>query len=565
MWEPSEVTSAGAPSPSREPQGPLTGPPAVGPPGVSPARAGLILTTLILGAILANINTSISNVALPSIGRALQATDTQLTAITDAYQFGIAATVLYLGAIGDRYGRRRLLLIGAVLCVPLSLLSAFAHTAPMLIVAQVGVGIAGAMLYPTTLALISSLWTGAKMTHAIALWAGVGLGASVLGPVLGGWLLDHFWWGSVFLITVPIAVLVVGLSLFVLPRHAGENTDPVDHAGGGLSVVMIASFVVAIVLLPQGFTPVIGLLLVVALVTGALFVFRERRAANPLFDLQAAAVPTFWVAFVAGLIAFGALVGGMFIGQQFTQNVLGLEPLPAVLLTLGLAVGMLPASVAAGRMIEARGTRLTFMLGLALIGIGFLEMLVFWSPGVSPTRVVIAYLLVGIGIGYAATPAARSITASLPISKAGMGSASVDLTKDLGGAVFQALLGTLLAIAYSRYFTAAFDRLPPSEAQALGNRAAIEIGSSYQGAEAVAKTIPSADSQQLITAAMRAFTDGKNAAIGFVVASVLVGLVLVWWKYPGADEERRLFAEIRGTDGTEGADGIPVDAAGPDT
>ncbi len=528
-----------------------TGPPTVAGRGggTAPARAGLILTTLILGAVVANINTSISNVALPSIGRALQATDTQLTGITDAYQFGIAATVLYLGALGDRYGRRRLLVLGAFLCVPLSLLSAFATSASMLIAAQVGVGVAGAMLYPTTLALISSLWSGPRMTRAIALWAGVGLGTSVLGPILGGWLLDLVWWGSVFLITVPFAVLVLVLGILVLPRHAGENADPVDHPGGALSVVMIASFVMAIVLLPQGVTPTVGALVAVAAVSGVLFVRREHRADNPLFDLHAAAVPTFWVAFVAGLVAFGALVGGMFIGQQFTQNVLGETPLVAVLLTLGLAVGMLPASVVGGRMVEARGTRVTFMAGLALIGAGFTEMLISWRPGTSLVWVVVAYLLVGVGIGLSATPVSRSLSASLPISKAGMSSASVDLTKDLGGAVFQALLGTLLAIAYSKYFRAAFAELPTAEAQALGNRAALEIGSSYEGAEAVARTLPSADSKQLVDAAMRAFTDGKEVAIAFALASVLAGLGLVWWKYPRLDEERRIIAGIRGVDG----------------
>ena len=261
-----------------------------------------------------------------------------------------------------------------------------------------------------------------------------------------------------FLITVPFAVLVLVLGILVLPRHAGENVDPVDHPGGVLSVVMIASFVMAIVLLPQGVTPTVGALVAVAAVSGVLFVRREHRADNPLFDLHAAAVPTFWVAFVAGLVAFGALVGGMFIGQQFTQNVLGETPLVAVLLTLGLAVGMLPASVVGGGMVESRGTRVTFLAGLALIGAGFAEMLISWRPGTSLVWVVVAYLLVGVGIGLAATPVSRSLSASLPISKAGMSSASVDLTKDLGGAVFQALLGTLLAIAYSKYFSVGLRR-----------------------------------------------------------------------------------------------------------
>ncbi len=512
--------------------------------GGVPAKAGIILATLIAGAIVANINTSISNVALPSIGRALDATDTQLTAITDAYQLGIAATVLYLGAVGDRYGRKKLLLIGAALCVPFSILSAMSTTATMLIAAQIAVGISCGMLYPTTLSLIASLWSGPPKTRAISLWTGIGTGTSVLGPILGGWMLGSLWWGSVFLITVPVAIVVFVVGFIVLPKNGGEVREPVDHPGGGLSVVMISSFVLGIVLLPQGFTPVIGILFGVTLVSGLLFVLRERRAPNPLFDLKAASIPTFWVAIVVGLVAFGALVGGMFIGQQFTQNVLHQTPLTAVLLTLGLAVGMMPASIIAGNVIEAKGTRLPFMLGLGVVAIGFVEMLIFWEPGADLVWVVVAYLLLGVGIGFSSTAAMRSLSMSLPISKAGMSSGSADLTKDLGGAVFQALLGTLLAIAYSQYFVKAFATLPPDQAQALGKTAAVQIASSYEGAEAVAATMSSANAAELINAAQQAFTEGKAAAILMAIASVLVGVVLVWWKYPHFDEERALFADV---------------------
>ena len=516
--------------------------------GRAPAKAGIILTTLILGAIVANINTSISNVALPSIGKGLNATNIQLTGITDAYQLGIAATVLYLGAVGDRYGRKKLLVLGAALCIPFSLLSAFSTSAWMLIGAQLAVGFAGGMLYPTTLSMITSLWSGTRLTGAIALWTGIGTGTSVLGPIFGGWLLGQYWWGSVFLITIPFAALVLILGILVLPKKAGEHSDVVDHTGGGLSMVMIGSFVFCIVLAPQGLTPVVGILLAVSVVSAGLFWIREHRAPNPLFDFKAAAIPTFWVSFVAGLIAFGALVGGMFIGQQFTQNVLGQSPLAAVSLTLGLAVALFPASIVAGRMITSIGTRLTFMLGLAFVALGFLEMLVFWRPGASLVAVVMAYVLVGTGIGFASTPASHSLSASLPISKAGMGSASMDLTKDLGGAVFQALLGTLLAIAYGSYFAKAFASLPPEQSQALGTRAATEIGSSYQGAQAVAATLPGADSTELINAAQRAFTEGKSSAILVALASVLIGLFIVWWKYPRVEQERALFAQVRQED-----------------
>ena len=520
----------------------------------APARAGIILLTLIAGAVVANVNTSISNVALPAIGKALTATDTQLTGITDAYQLGIASTVLYLGAVGDRHGRRKLLLIGAALCVPFSILSALAPSPEALIVAQIAVGVACGMLYPTTLSLITSLWQGTSKTKAMALWTGIGTGTSVLGPIIGGWMLGEFWWGSVFLITVPIAVAVLVLGFLVLPKRAGESATPVDHAGGGLSVVMIAAFVLGIILLPQGFTPVVGVLFTAALVAGAIFVRRERRAINPLFDLRAAAVPTFWVAFVAGLIAFGALIGALFIGQQFTQNVLGQSALTAVLLTLGLAVTLIPASILSGHMITARGTRAPFALGLAFVAVGFVEIFFLWYPGTSLAWVLIAYLIIGAGIGFASTAAMRSLSLSLPISKAGMSSGSADLTKDLGGAVFQALLGTILAIAYSRYLTKGLSNLPAATLGELGTQGQQEIVSSYEEAEGVAATLPTSDATALITSAQQAFTEGKSAAIAVAFASVAIGLALVWFKSPRREVELKMFAAVGApAAGTEGS------------
>ncbi len=522
--------------------------------GHAPERAGIILALLIAGAVVANINTSISNVALPSIGRALQANGTELTAITDAFQLGIASTVLYLGAIGDRYGRKLLLLTGAALCVPFSLLSAFATDPIVLILAQVAVGVACGMLYPTTLSLITSLWSGVRKNKAVALWTGVGAATPILGTLAGGWLLDDYWWGVVFLITVPFAVLVFVVGWFVLPRRSGETDAPVDHPGGGLSVVMMSSFVVGIVLVPQGFSPVVIGLFVVAAVTGVFFVRRELRARNPLFDLRAAAIPTFWVAFVVGLIAFGALVGALFIGQQFSQNVLGLSPLKAVLLVTVMAVALIPASMVAGRMVSRRGSRFPFLLGLAIVAAGFLVMLVWWKPGVSLVWVEMAYLLIGVGIGLSSTAAMSSLSESLPIAKAGMSSGSADLTKDLGGAVFQALLGTALAITYSDFFTRAFAKATPEQAEELGSRAAQLIAASFEGAETVAATLPGAESKLLLAEAAQAFAEGKTVAIGWALASVIIGFVLVAWKFPRKDAERTYIAKIQAENERAAAD-----------
>ncbi len=506
-----------------------------------------MLLTLVLGAVVANINTSISNVALPDIGRALHATNGQLTGITDAYQIAIAATVVYLGAVGDRYGRRKLLLLGAALSVPFSIMSAFAGSPAMLIAAQMLVGVAGGMLYPTTLSLVRALWSGKAMTRGMAIWAGVGAGTSVFGPVLGGILLAHFWWGSVFLITVPFSIAVVGLAWWLVPKHAGEHSEKVDHPGGILSVIMVSTFVLGIVLSAQGITPTVLALFGIAIVTGALFAWRQLHVDYPLFDLRAAKVPSFWVAFVGGLTAFGALIGALFIGQQFTQDVLGKSPLEAVLMVLPMGIllmGMIPVT---NRLMNTAGTRVTLALGLTITSLGFVVMVFTWNPGANIGWVILAYCFMGIGVGLASAPASRSLTASLPVSRAGMGSSASDLTKDLGGAVFQALLGALLTFAYADYFTKAFAKLPPDQAQAVGTRAAQEVGSSYAGAQRVAEGYSPADGQKLIEAANQAFTDGKTAAIMLALISSVLGALVVVFFYPSRKREAEIFAKAQRT------------------
>ncbi len=515
-----------------------------------PARSGLVLLVLVLGAAVANINTAISNVALPDIGRALDASNEQLTFITDAYQVGIAATVVYLGAVGDRYGRKRMLILGAALSVPFSILSAWAGSPSLLIGAQILTGIAGGMLYPTTLSLIRQLFGGKAMTRAVALWAGVGCGATALGPIAGGVLLEQLWWGAVFLITVPFSIAVGVLAWFVIPKAAGEHADTVDHPGGALSVVMMSSLVVAIVLSPQGITPTVLALFGIALVTGALFAWRELRTDTPIFDLRAARVPTFWAAFAGGFAAFGALVGALFIGQSFTQDVLGRSPLEAVLMTLPMPILMVAMVPVTNRTMNRLGTKFTLVLGLFVISIGFALMLALWHPGAATFWVPFAYAFMGLGVGLAAAPSSRALSDSVRSSRAGMASAAADLTKDMGGAVFQALLGALLTFAYADFFTKAFTHLPPAQADALSRQAATEISASFGGAEAVARDIPGADAAELMRGAQEAFTHGKTAAIAIALLATVLGMLIVLAFYPRREREEQIFADIAQADST---------------
>src|SRR3954462_8092126 len=248
----------------------------------APDRAGLVLLALILVAGVANLNLSVANVALPDIGRHFDSSQTTLDLIAVGYSLGLAASVLYLGAVGDRYGRKMLLLLGMALSIPACLLAAFAPTDGVLFAARVIGGLSAGMAYPTTLALITALWSGPGRTKSIALWSALGGGISALGPLVAGALLQHFWWGSVFLVTLPLAAVALVLALKLVPSHVNETTDPVDNLGGVLSAVAVGALIVAI-----NFAPVpdkgglaIGLG-VVAVLAGAGFFLRQRSARFP--------------------------------------------------------------------------------------------------------------------------------------------------------------------------------------------------------------------------------------------------------------------------------------------
>ena len=216
-----------------------------------PARAGIVLATLIGVATVANLNLAVANVALPDIGRHFDASQTAINAVAVGFSLGLAATVLWLGALGDRYGRKAMLLLGMGLSVPACLLAGFAPNIAVLAFARILGGVAAGMAFPTTLALITALWSGSNRTRAIALWSGIGGAMSAAGPLVAGVLLVHFWWGSVFLITVPLAIAgFIGAWLFV-PAHVNESTEKVDNLGGVLSVVMVAATVIAITIAPD--------------------------------------------------------------------------------------------------------------------------------------------------------------------------------------------------------------------------------------------------------------------------------------------------------------------------
>ncbi len=528
--------------------------------GRAPARAGLVLAALILAAAVANLNLAVANVALPDIGKAFDASQTQLNLVAVGYSLGLAASVLYLGAVGDRHGRKLMLVGGVLLSIPACLLAAFAPSVEVLVGARLLGGLSAGMAFPTTLALITALWSGPQRTRSIALWSALGGAISSLGPLLSGLLLEQFDWGSVFLVTLPLAAVALVMALKFVPSHVNETSDPVDNLGGILSVVLVASLVLAINFapVPDRGTVAIGLA-AVALAAGAGFVIRQRRAAVPLYDLDVAGRRIFWVAACAGIIVFGSLMAAMFIGQQFLQNVLGYSTLDAGLAILPAAVAMIIAAPRSAKLVEARGARFTLLLGYVFCFLGFLTMLLLWKEGIPYWKVGLAYAFVGLGVGLAGTPASHSLTGSVPVTRAGMASGTADLQRDLGGAIMQSVLGALLTAGYAASF--AKDIAASPDASKVSADVQAQLTKSFSSAEQTAQQYPQY-AKQITAAAKQSFIDGQDLAYLAGLVAILLGAALVALRFPRRTEEDRLLADYAAQDRAAGAGPGPADAPG---
>jgi MFS transporter, DHA2 family, multidrug resistance protein len=512
----------------------------------APPRSGAVLVSLILVAAVANLNLAVANVALPDIGKAFDASQTALNLVAVGYSLGLAASVLYLGALGDRYGRKLLLVLGTILSVPACLLAAFAGSEGVLVVARVLGGLSAGMAFPTTLALITALWSGPARTRSIALWSGLGGAISSLGPLISGALLLNFWWGSVFLITLPLAVVALLMALAFVPAHVNETTDPVDNLGGILSVLLVAALVLAInfAAVPNKGALVLGLA-VIAVAAGIAFLIRQRRARNPLYDLHVAGRRVFWVAACAGIIVFGTLMGAMFVGQQYLQNVLGYTTLEAGLAILPAAAFMVLVAPRSAKLVDARGARLTLLTGYLFCLLGFLTMLLLWKESIPYWEVGLGYALIGIGVGFAGTPASHSLTGSVPVQRAGMASGTADLQRDLGGAIMQSILGALLTAGYAAAFGAAIAADPNQ--QQITSSVENQLTKSFAGAVDTAQQYPQYASQ--ITAAAKAsFLQGDQWAYTAGIVAILLGAMLVFFRFPSKDDEQKLLASYHTED-----------------
>jgi hypothetical protein len=298
-------------------------------------------------------------------------------------------------------------------------------------------------------------------------------------------------------------------------------------------VVLVGALILSINFapVPNKGTLVLGL---AAIAVAALIAFyiRQRRAKNPLYDLDVAARPTFWVAACAGIIVFGSLMGAMFVGQQFLQNVLGYSTLEAGAAILPAAAFMVVVAPRSAKLVDARGARFTLLCGYVFCLLGFLTMLLLWKEDISYWKVGLGYALVGIGVGFAGTPASHSLTGSVPVERAGMASGTADLQRDLGGAIMQSIMGALLTAGYAAAAAAA---IAGSNKQ-ISDSVQSQLTKSFDGAESVAAQYPQY-ATQITAAAKTSFLQGDQWAYTAGIVAILLGAVIVFFLFPKKDDE----------------------------
>jgi Na+/melibiose symporter-like transporter len=314
-------------------------------------------------------------------------------------------------------------------------------------------------------------------------------------------------------------------------------------------VVLVGALILAINLAPvPGWGTRAAALAIVALAAGGAFVLRQRRAPNPLYDLDVARRRVFWVAACAGIIVFGSLMGAAFVSQQYLQNVLGYSTLEAGAAILPAVLFMVLVAPRSAKLVGAYGARFTLLLGYVFLFAAFLAMLLLWREESAYWEIALAYLLVGVGVGLAGTPASHSLTGSVPVKRAGMASGTADLQRDLGGALLTSILGALLTAGYASAMAASIAASPQADKVTEATQSQLQL--SYASAANLAKENPQY-ADQILAAARAAFLQGDQWAYTAAAAAVLLGAVLVFFLFPKHEDEERLLAAYRAEDGAE--------------
>jgi EmrB/QacA subfamily drug resistance transporter len=488
-------------------------------------RRWWILLVLCFSLLVIVLDNSILNVAIPTIVRDLDATNSQLQWIVDAYTLVFAGLLLTAGSLGDRYGRRPALQLGFVIFGLGSILAALSGSADQLIATRAFMGIGGAFIMPATLSIITNVFPAQERGKAIGVWAATAGVGVALGPLTGGFLLEHFYWGSIFLVNIPIVVIGVIAGIFLIPDSRDPNPPRLDPVGAVLSIAGLSTLLYAIIEGPsKGWTAPSTLTFFVlgGLITAAFFVW-EIRSDHPMLDLSFFENPRFSVASGAIMVTFFAMFGSIFVLTQYFQFVLGYSPFETGVRLLAFAIPMMIIAPLSAKFVERLGTKVVVVAGLSLITTG-LALATGLTASSSYFEIAWRMVIMASGMALTMAPATTSIMGSLPLAKAGVGSAVNDTTRQIGGALGVAVVGSVFASIYGSQVgdAVAGKGLPP---------AAVEGAKDSLGfALVVAGRIGGAAGDAFAAAARNAFVDGFHAGLWVGAGAALVGAIaaLLW-------------------------------------
>jgi DHA2 family multidrug resistance protein-like MFS transporter len=476
----------------------------------------LALSVLVLAVLLVAVDATVLGLATPYISADLAPTGTQLLWIGDVYSFVIAGLLVSMGGLGDRIGRKRILLVGAIAFGAVSVLNAYASTPELMILARALLGVAGATLMPATLALIRNIFHDPReRSLAVGIWGATASAGAAVGPVVGGFLLEHFWWGSVFLINLPVMAVLVVVGARLLPESRDPHPGPWDLRGVVLSLVGMVAIVYAVKeIAAHGFAP--GALVAAVLGAAALygFVRRQLTLPKPLLDMRLFAHRGFSGAVLADLLTILGLSGLVFFLSQYLQLVQGRGPFEAGLAELPAAVGAVAAGLVAGRAARRFGVRAVVSGGLAAVGLSLAALTaVDHSTGYPLIGAVL--LFVGVGAGFSFTVTADVILSSVPKEQAGAASAVSETAYELGAALGIAVLGSIVTGVYRGFSGPA--GTPAAAHESLG------------GAVEAARTLPADTAGALLASAREAFVDGLALAAGAGATVLLAASAAAWF------------------------------------
>ncbi|UQA96447.1 MFS transporter [Streptomyces halobius] len=488
----------------------------------------LALSVLVLAVLLVGVDITVLGLATPFLSEDLRPSGTQLLWIGDIYSFVIAGLLVSMGSLGDRIGRKKLLLLGSVAFGAMSVLCAYATTPEMMIAARALLGVAGATLMPSTLALIRNLFHDPQeRSLAVGIWGAMASAGTAVGPVLGGFLLGHFWWGSVFLINLPVMALLVAIGAKVIPESRNPDPGPWDIPSVLLSLVGIVGVIYAVKEASvHGFRWDIGLAGAVGVLTLIWFVRRQLTLDSPLLNMKLFHHRGFSGAVLADLLTILGLSGLVFFLSQFLQMVQLRSSLNAGLVELPAAVGAVAAGLSAGYVARRLSVRIVVAGGLAVVGLSLVGCTTL-AAETSTAALTVILFVVGVGAGFSFTVTADVILSSVPKEEAGAASAVAETAYELGAALGIALLGSIVTGIY-RGFAA-----PPGVSADAADAARESLGGAFE----TAAGLPAGQGTALMQAAQDSFVRGLDVASGVAAVILLGAAVAAWFLLRGQELE----------------------------